>query len=465
MNRLKVKEIVEATGGRLLKGNPEDFVTGVKHDSRECEAGDMFVAIIGENSDGHSYIPQVADRGCRTVMVSHTEGWPEKTESELNVILVEDTEHALGDTAAFYLSRLDVKKVAVTGSVGKTSTRDFIYYVLSEKYNCVRNYKNYNNLIGLPLSVFQMDDTTEAAVLEMGMDRFGEIRRLCEIVRPETGVVTNIGVSHIERLGSREGIFRAKMEITEQLPAQEEGGTLIYAQDAEFLNRSRIEGAFGQISVGTDSDCDYVVSQVDDYGIEGIEFNLAHGGESLRVHIPLPGRHNALNGALALAVGELMGIPLEQGCEGLGKASLTGRRLRRVEGRSITVIDDTYNASPDSVRSAIDVLAGTDRDGRKVAILGDMFELGDSEETGHRAVGAHAAKAGIDLLCTVGKASRAMADEAEKMKPETMTVKHFDSVQELKDELRALIGEGDLVLVKASRGMRLEDIVEELVWI
>ena len=470
MNKLSIKEIVKASGGRLEAGNPEDVITGVRHDSRECGEGDMFVAICGENADGHMFIPQVAESGCRTVLVSHMEDWPEKVGKELreklNIILVEDTEYALGEVAAFYLQSLNVRKVAVTGSVGKTSTRDLIYHVLSEKYSCVKNYKNYNNLIGLPLSVFQMDSSTEAAVLEMGMDRFGEIRRLCKIVKPEVGVVTNIGVAHIEKLGSRDGIFKAKMEITENLPTAEEGGVLVYAEDSEYLNESKIKGSFRQISAGTWDDCDYRISRVDDYGMEGIKFILTFEDGEREVHLPLPGSHNALNAAMALAVGRLLGVTFEEGCRGLSKAVLTGSRLKKVTGKTVTVIDDTYNASPDSMKSAIDVLAATRWTGRKIAILGDMFELGDTEEKGHREVGAHAAASGIDRLYCVGKASDFMADEASGVSESAaFRAEHFETKEEIMNNIRNYIKEGDMVLVKASRGMKLEDIVEELKWI
>ena len=214
MDRISVEEIVRAVNGTLVRKCEEDHITGVKHDSRECQPGDMFVAVKGENQDGHRYIPQVVAAGCRTVMVSHREGWyGEISSTPCNIIEVEDTVYAMGELASYYLDRLDILKVAVTGSVGKTSTRDMIYYVLSEKYVCGRNMKNFNNDIGLPLSIFQFDSGTQAAVLEMGMDHFGEIDRLGEIVKPDIAVITNIGISHMENLGSREGIFKAKMEV------------------------------------------------------------------------------------------------------------------------------------------------------------------------------------------------------------------------------------------------------------
>lgn len=215
MERISIEEIVRAVDGTLIRKCDENYITGVRHDSRECGAGDMFVAVIGENQDGHRYIPQVLEKGCRTVLVSHEDGWCDSAEGrDANIIKVDDTVYAMGQLAAYYLDTLDVLKIAVTGSVGKTSTRDMIYYALSGKYRCGRNLKNFNNAIGLPISVFTFDRSMDAVVLEMGMDSFGEIDRLGEIVKPNIAVITNIGVSHMENLGSREGIFRAKMEIT-----------------------------------------------------------------------------------------------------------------------------------------------------------------------------------------------------------------------------------------------------------
>lgn len=252
MDKISIEAIVKAVDGVLTKSCDEKYISGVKHDSRECGEGDLFVAIIGENQDGHKYIRQVLDRGCKTILVSHENGWIEYTKnSNVNIIKVKDTVYAMGQLAKYYLQTLDVIKIAVTGSVGKTSTRDMIYYALSEKYNCGRNMKNFNNNIGLPLSIFQFDSSTEAVVLEMGMDKFGEIDRLAEIVEPHIAIITNIGVSHIENLGSREGIFKAKMEITKHITDYKgKPGTLIFPYDQEFLTRENTKGNYRQVIIG-----------------------------------------------------------------------------------------------------------------------------------------------------------------------------------------------------------------------
>ncbi|MDO4176281.1 MAG: UDP-N-acetylmuramoyl-tripeptide--D-alanyl-D-alanine ligase [Bacillota bacterium] len=456
MKKITIDEILAATGGRLIQKSDETFITGVWHDSREVYAGDMFVAIIGENNDGHSYIPQVVEKGCRTVLVSHTGQWLaelDDTRQSVNAILVEDTVEAMGKLAAWYLESLNIRRVAVTGSVGKTSTRDMIYYVLSEKYNCGRNLKNYNNRVGLPISIFQFDESTEAAVLEMGMDSFGQVDYLSRIVKPQVGVITNIGVAHMEKLGSREGIFRAKMEITGNIVPKAEGGTLVFAGDNEFLTKAGTSGDYEQVEVGTEKDADLVISDIDDFGIEGIKFTAVCNGEKAEVKLPVPGTHNAKNAGLALAVGKRLGVSLEEGARGLAKTELTGSRLRKIEGKSITIIDDTYNANPDSMKSALDVLKKSAAR-RRVAILGDMFELGDQTELLHREVGLHAKEIGIDEVICIG-------DLAERISEGAIGT-HFPDKETFLKVIGDYIREGDLVLVKASRGMELEKIVEVL---
>lgn len=463
MNRLSIKEIVGATTGSLIKGHEENHITGVKHDSRECGAGDMFVAIVGENQDGHKYIPQVVAAGCNTVLVSHLEGWMEEVEaSDINVIKVEDTVYALGELAKYYLSTLDVLKVAVTGSVGKTSVRDMIYYVLSEKYVCGRNLKNFNNFIGLPISIFQFDDSTEAVVLEMGMDKFGEIDRLAGIVQPHIGVITNIGMSHIENLGSREGIFKAKMEITNHIKGAEgkTSGMLIFPDDDEFLTKENTAGNYDQVSIGTDGRSEYIISDVDDFGLEGIQFNLEHLEESQRISLAVPGRHNAVNASVAIAVGCAAGVTMEEAQRGLSKVELTGSRLKNIKTDRLSVIDDTYNASPDSMKSAVRVLELSQCKGNKVAILSDMLELGEQSAAQHFGVGLFARNLRIDKIIAIGNDAEHIAKGAEGGNAQ---VAYYSNKEEFFRDMNKYVGDGDIVLVKGSRGMKMEQVVEKLV--
>lgn len=462
MNRLTIKEIVRAADGVLIRGNEENYITGVKHDSRECGEGDMFVAIKGNNNDGHNYIPQVTEAGCRTILVSHEDGWPDKVADEnINIIKVDDTVYALGELAKYYLSTLDVLKVAVTGSVGKTSVRDMIYYVLSEKYTCGRNMKNFNNFIGLPISIFQFDDSTEAVVLEMGMDKFGEIDRLAGIVQPHIAVITNIGMSHIENLGSRDGIFKAKMEITNHIKAISDSkpGMLVFPNDDEYLTKENTCGNYEQISIGTDGRSEYIISDVDDFGLEGIQFTLEHLEESRRISISVPGRHNAVNAAVAIAVGNAAGVSMVEAQRGLLKAELTGSRLRNIRTEKLNVIDDTYNASPDSMKSAVRVLELSECRGKKTAILGDMFELGSQSAAQHTGVGLFIRNLRIDTLIAIGKDAKHIAEGAAGGNAQ---VAYYAEKEEFFREMNKYIGDGDMVLVKGSRGMKMEQVVEKL---
>ena len=455
MKKTTIQQIATAAGGEMIRAGSNEYITGIRHDSREICPGDMFVAVKGGNQDGHRYIPQVLEKDCSAVLVSDREACPE--EADVSVILVDDTVEAMGKIAAWYLESLGIRRVAVTGSVGKTSTRDMIWYVLSEKYNCGRNLKNYNNNIGLPISIFQFDENTEAAVLEMGMDAFGEIEYLSSIVKPEVGVITNIGIAHMEKLGSREGIFRAKMEITKNILTEREGGTLVFAGDDEFLTKARTAGDYDQIEVGESENADLRISSVEDHGIEGIsfciEYEAAGRQETRRIELPAAGAHNAVNAAIALAVGRKLGVSIDEGAEGLKKVELTGSRLRKIEGKTVGIIDDTYNANPFSMMSAIDVLVRSSAV-RRIAILGDMFELGSDEKELHRKVGEHAAAAGVDEVIAIGDLAEYIAEGSGGT--------HFKDKASFLKAIGDYIRPGDLVLVKASRGMHLEEIVEEL---
>lgn len=459
---MAIADVVKAVDGALIRMGEDNFITGVKHDSRECGEGDLFVAIIGENQDGHKYIPQVVQQGCRAVLVSHEEDWIQQIgDVALHVIKVEDTVYALGQLAKYYLETLDVLKVAVTGSVGKTSVRDMIYYVLSRRYVCGRNLKNFNNHIGVPISIFQFDSSTEAVVLELGMNQFGEIDRLAEIVKPHIAVITNIGMSHIENLGSRDGIFKAKMEITKHITGCSDipSGALVFPFDDEYLTRENTAGSYGQIVIGEDGRSEYIISSIDDFGLEGIQFTLEHLEESRRIKLPVPGRHNAVNAAVAIAVGNLAGVTPEEAQQGLSRVELTGSRLRQVKSEKLSVIDDTYNASPASMKSAMKVLEISESKGRKIAILGDMYELGEESERQHFGVGLFARNLRIDTLIAIGTDAEKIAQGAEGGQAD---VAYFKNKEAFYAKMSQFIGIGDIILVKGSRGMKMENIVEKL---
>ncbi len=459
MKKIAIEEAAKASGGELCRRGRENYITGVRHDSRDCGKGDLFVAIKGENQDGHDYIPQALEKGCAGVMISREGNWLNEAEhSGAAVIKVEDTVRALGSLAGHYLRGLNAKKVAVTGSVGKTTVRDMIYYVLSEKYRCGRNIKNYNNEIGLPLSILRFEEDTEIVVLELGMSDFGEIDALAKMVEPDVGVITNIGMAHIEHLGSREGIFRAKMEMAPYIGGGTGKGTLVFACDNQMLTRETTKGNYRQVCVGENGKSDYIISDIRDRGVEGISFTLEHMEKTCRISLPVAGRHNAVNAAVAAAVGGVFGIDMKTAAEGLLKTKLTGSRLNIIDGPGFKIIDDTYNASPDSMKGALKVLEKS-KGKRKIAILGDMYELGGDSERQHFGIGVFARGLDIDILVAIGKDAGKIAEGAEGGRAD---IYRYVKKEEFYDKINEMTGDGDIILVKGSRGMEMEQIVDKL---
>lgn len=462
MREFTIKEVLDAACGQLLIGSGKERVRKVCTDSRKAEEGDLFFALIGENNDAHDYLRQVFERGCRAAVISDANKLAKEglaaADARSAVILVSDTTKALQDLAAYYLESLPLKhRIAVTGSVGKTSTRDMMYYIASTKYKTGRNLKNFNNGIGLPLSILEFDEDTQAAVLEMGMDNFGQIEKLARIVHPDIALITNIGISHIENLGSREGILRAKMEVT---TCFDENSTLVVNSDCDMLSRENVSGKHTLVTVGSAPENEYIVSNVRDLGDRGIEYSLTHDGKKYDIKLAVPGAHNALNASLAIAAAERMGIEIPEAIEGLADAKLTEKRLNIKENNGIKVIDDTYNACPASVMSAIDTLMHT-RGQRKIAIIGDMYELGAEAESAHEAVGRYAQEKPLDLLIAVGKLAKGYAKGAREKLPEDRVL-YFEEKSELLAKIGDLLAAGDVVLVKASRGMMMEEIVNEI---
>lgn len=457
MKKLTVRQIEEATGGRLLQGPETMEIDSICTDSRTVREGDVFFALIGDKHDAHRYLSQVVEAGCRCLVVSDDGAFTGLAQKEnVCAILVEDTTRAMQDLASYYLKLLDIIKIAVTGSTGKTSTRDFIWTVCSQKYKAHKNRGNFNNHIGVPLTILSMEEDTQVAILEMGMDKSGEIDLLARIARPDIGVITNIGMAHIENLGSRENIFKAKMELTNYFDQE---NTLIFHQEGEFLDKEKIHGPYRLVTTGTDGKSDYIISGIEDFGADGIQFTLEHKGNTQKFRLPVPGRHNAFNSALAVAAGEQLGITMEEAASALSQAQLTDKRLTVRGKNGIKVIDDTYNASPDSMKSAVNVLMHT-KGLRSVAVLGDMFELGETSARQHELTGRYAAEHGVELLIAIGKDARFIGQGAEAAG--LSQVLWFKEKKEFLKEADSIIKKGDVVLVKGSRGMEMEEIVRKI---
>ena len=457
MKRLTIEEITKAVNGKLLLGDPKDEIAGISIDSRKVFEGELFFPLIGEQYDAHDFIPQVLERGCRTIIISRKPDESLLHNQNLNLISVEDTTKALQKLAGYYLSLFSMKKIGVTGSTGKTTTKEMLYWIFLEKYKTARNIGNFNNHIGLPLTVLALPEDTEAGIFEMGMSELGEIDLLADLVRPDIGIITNIGISHIETLGSRENILKAKLEITNYFTPE---GILIVNEDNDFLSREDIQGNYQIITTGGTGRSNFIISNITDYGEDGIQFTIEHQRELQIFRLNVPGRHNAYNGALAIAAGVSCGISMAEAAKGLEKMEITDKRLNIKGKNGMKIIDDTYNASPDSMKAAIDVLIAT-KGFRKIAILADMFELGENTDAFHKEVGEYAAEKSVDLLIAVGNHARYITDGARGILGEKK-VHYYETKELLIKDIGSMISSGDVILLKGSRGMAMDQVVKKI---
>lgn len=447
MKQLKMSEIAKAIGGIC---NGDAVVNGICIDSRLAGEGLLYIAIKGENFDGHDFTASALKNGAVGAIISHD------VDCEGTFIRVEDTRKALIDLAHWFRCTYNIPVVGLTGSVGKTTTKEMTWTVLSEKYNAIKTEGNLNNDIGLPRTLLRLEADTEAAVIEMGMSNAGEISVLSQTTEPTIAIISNIGVSHMESLGSRENILKAKLEILDGL---REGCPIVLNGDDAFLVSAKIEDRPVFYYGIDDPTCDYRaidISQSDD----DTSFTVVYdGGKTQRLTIPTIGIHNVYNALAAFAVGMQLGVTPEQAATGLLKYVPSGMRQRVKMVKGIKFIEDCYNASPDSQRAALKMLSGVNSK-RKIAVLGDMLELGKVSVEAHTNAGLLAAKNKIDVLMTYGENSLATAENAVKCG--VPVVKSFLDKKELADALYEILEEGDTVLFKASRGMALEDVINDL---
>ncbi len=451
MQRLNINDILIATGGTLISGTPDFEISEITTDSRNAGANMLFVPIVGENNDGHDYIASAFAGGADAV-ITHKDI---PAFSGKNIVKVEDTRIAFGDIARYYKQKYKLPTVAITGSVGKTTTKDMISAVLAMKYNTLKTQGNFNNDIGLPITVFRLEKKHEMAVLEMGMSHMGEINYLASIARPDVAVITNIGMSHIENLGSQENIYLSKMQICDFF---EEDNLLVVNGDDKFLARP-----FDKCRVLTcgieNKNCDLVAENIENLGINGTRFTVTIEGESYEITVRVPGGHNVYNALAAICVGRHYGVSMADIADGIREFTPTNMRMEITEKDGVTVINDCYNASPDSIRAAVKVLADTDAK-RKIAVLGDVFEMGDFARDALFEVGKSIR--GIDALITVGEVSQFIADGAQVSGISDIT--RFGDVYETIEFLQKFKRDGDCILVKASRGMHFEHIVNALLY-
>ncbi|MDE6471091.1 MAG: UDP-N-acetylmuramoyl-tripeptide--D-alanyl-D-alanine ligase, partial [Eubacterium sp.] len=416
-------------------------------DTRKITDGCLFICIKGERFDAHQFAQEALDKGAAAVMIH----------SDINVngnyVKVENTSKALLDLGGYYRSKFDIPLVGLTGSVGKTTTKEFTYLVVNAKYNAIKTLGNLNNEIGLPQMLFHIDDTTQAAVIEMGMNHFGEIHRLTTAAQPTIALITNIGTSHIENLGSREGILEAKLEILDGL---EKGAPLILNGDNDMLKTVKNDD-YKIVFYGIDNGDFKAENIVQDNGETA--FDVVYFGKRQHIVIPTIGIHNVYNALAAFAVGYYLDIDSQMCADALAQYVPEGMRQKSVACGGVTFIEDCYNASPDSMKAAIHTLSDT-KSNKKIAVLSDMLELGDYSVQAHSEVGKMAADAGIDYLLTVGDMSKHINSSAKENGLENAF--HFDSKEELADKLLDILQKGDAVIFKASRGMKLEDVIHNV---
>lgn len=448
MEEQRLSTLARLAGGTLLGG--DRTIRRISLDSRDVEGDCLFLAVKGENTDGHKYLQGAAENGAAAVMVHQDIGaFP------LPVIRVDNTEQALLRMAAGYRDGFTLPVVAVTGSVGKTTTKDMAAAVLGAKYNTLKTAGNQNNQFGMPQTLLRLAKDTQAAVIEMGMTGLHEIEPLSLAAKPDTAIITNVGVSHLEQLGTRENIRRAKLEVLCGLRPR---GALVLNGDNDMLAAVGEETWPHILRCSLrDPRADFFAADCKDDG-RALSFILVHGGENVPVVLPLSGEHHVMDALLALAAGSCHGVSLAEGAAALAQLHPSGLRQKRLEVRGIQLVADCYNANPDSMRASLLAFAKLPTQGRRIAVLGDMLELGRIAEESHREAGRLCAETGVGLLLCLGKESRRMAEEAGK---HGLDARHFTGAEELVKTLRAEAAPGDAVLFKASHSMGFEKLIEQ----
>ena len=447
MEKLTIAEIAKAAGG-TYKNDGE--ILRIVSNSKEVKEGDLFVAVRGERFDGHNFIPDAVQNGC-TAILSHEKD--KYTNHSEKTIYVDDTKQAILDIAEYYKTKFNVKTIGVTGSVGKTTSKDFIACVMESKYKTLKSVGNENNEIGLPRTVFNMDKSCEAAVFEMGMSNFGEISKLTKVVKPDVGVITNIGECHLEYLKTRENILKAKMEICEGM---KDNSPLIICGDNDLL-KDVVSDRLKVIKYGIEnSECDIKAENIIESERE-TKFDVVIEEKRYTAKIPSIGTHNVLNALAAIAVGIECDINVSESIKALENYQPSGMRQKISEINGVILVEDCYNASPTSVEAAMKTFGTMNNNGRKIAVLGDMLELGDISKEAHRNIGDILSENGIEEAFTFGKEMRACTARAYELGVQAI---NYDTKEELITDLLSDIKSGDAIWVKGSRGMKLEEVVE-----
>ena len=459
LEQMTLENIAKACGGTYVGDDAlrSSEITGAVIDSRQVEPGYLYIPIRGERVDGHRFISDVFAKGALAVLSEETLENPAGP-----YIQVASSEQALKDIAEFYRSTLGIKIVGITGSVGKTSTKEMISAVLSQKYNVLKTEGNFNNEIGLPLTILRIRREHEVAVVEMGISEFGEMHRIAKVAKPDICVMTNIGQCHLENLIDRDGVLRAKSEIFDFL--KPDGHIVLNGNDDKLITVQEVKGVkpvfyYVEDSTAQKADLQYEVTAdaIENKGLRGLDANLHFPEEVCQIHEPIPGVHNVYNACAAACVGRIMGLTNEEICEGIAHAKTIAGRTNLITLGDVLVIDDCYNANPISMKASLDVLAQAE--GRRIAVLGDMGELGENEREMHYDVGKYAANTGVDILFCCGTLSEELAKGAQRGHTKVM---YFAEREKLTQTLLNFVEAGDTVLVKASHFMEFPKIVKAL---
>lgn len=447
MKNVTVSQAAHLCGGKLINcKNPDTELTSVCIDSRLAGEGSMFAAFKGEKVDGHDYIAKAFSQGAACCLAERV---PEDADG--TVILVPNVETALKSFAQSYRAKFNIPVIGIAGSVGKTTAKEMVASVLAERFKVLKTEKNLNNELGVPLTLFRINPEHEAAVVEMGISDFGEMRRLAKMVRPTMAVYTLIGHAHLEHLHDRDGVLKAKTEMLEYMPAD---GTVFLNADDDKL--ASYECAQNRVLYGRGENAFVKAENISIDGVKSISCDIVCEDRRFRVSVPAYGQHMVYAALEGASVGIKMGLTDDEIIRGISHYETVGRRANIIDTGYITLIDDCYNANPDSVKCGIDSMP--EGIGRKVCILGDMLEMGEDMEALHASVGTHAANSGAELLISCGARSVNTHRAAEKL----ITAVHFDTNAELIAKLPELINKGDVVLVKASNSMHFDDISEAL---
>lgn len=461
---MKIKEIIKATKGKLIKGNLEAEIEDFCRDTRIIKPGDTYIGIKGENFDGNTLWKQAFENGAATVIIQGIEVKDEEIKNlkDKNIIEVEDTIQALADIATYKRDSYgkDFPVIGVTGSVGKTSTKDIIANVVAQKYKTLKTQGNNNNEIGLPFTIFNLKDQ-EAAVIEMGMNHLGEISKLTKIAKPTISVITNVGTSHIGNLGSRENILKAKLEILDGMDKK----VLVINNDNDLLHKYYIENKENEdieiYTYGIENESDVMAEDVI-LNENDSEFICNLRGEKFKVKVPVGGIHFVYNALCAATVGNILGLDIKQIIHGIETFELTKKRMDITELKNgVTIINDSYNASFESMQASLKYLDGLNCN-RKIAVLGDMFELGEYSKVLHEKVGIEVVKNDIDILICSGENSKYIVESAKNAGMSNNKIYYFEDKNEIKKFIKQNWKKGDAILFKASNGMKFFEIVESL---